>query len=245
MIDRQLEPAADERARPATPIERPERIRVRPAATSRVGRRGRLPGIVITATSVFLTLALVKPWAGPTRPRPLIQGSYPPATVTPTIAGSSDGLDAQCGEPLGWTVFTRERWNGQLVRAWRAVEPSAAADGPLDPAVPLIRVGKETSALGYCSPMGDDERPPGGVSISAWRIVGPDAEHPAAIAVTLDSLVPSWPVRLGALFRPVVGAPARDPSGAATWALGRYVFALRARDWERWWAVNIPASQPA
>lgn len=281
MIDHEREHRADDAAAEAPRVGRPERLRVLPTATVRVGRRARLPGVLVAVTAVFLTLALVKPWAGPARPQLLVQGSYALPSAAPTAAGATAELEAQCGEPLGWTVFTRERWNGRMVRAWRAVEPSVAAGGPLDPAVPLIRVGESISALGYCSPWDADARPPGGVSISAWRIVGRDAEHPAVIALTLESVVPGWPVELGALFGPGAGAPdpvsgdprasgdpggsgdprasgapggsgdasgsgaPRDPAGGATWSLGRYVFALRTRDWERWWAVTVPAPQPA
>lgn len=262
MIDQALEDAADERAPLAPPIQRPERIRVRPAATVRVGRRGRLPEALVALTVVFLVLALAKPWASPPRPRLLVQEAFALPSAGPAIAGATAELEAQCGEPLGWTIFTRERWNGQMVRAWRAVEPAKMASGPLDPAVPLIRVGASIAALGYCSPWGDGERAPLQVAISAWHIVGPDAEHPAADPLTLGSVVPGSPIGLGALFGPDTGepvhasppatpaaTPAATPggvaSGAATWALGRYVFALRTRAWERWWAVNIPPARPA
>lgn len=230
-----------------------ERARLVPAATVRIGRRGHQPGVFVAITAAFLVLAIAKPWAGPAQPRPLVQSSFVlPSAATPDGATVIDpiaqALEVQCGEPLGWRVFTHEDFLGRTFRTWRSVVPMVSASGPLDPAVPVIQVGPTIEALGYCSPWTDGERPPVGVTVSAWRIAAATTPDPTAQAVPLESIIPEWPIDLGALFSPgtsgaTVSARDRAPfavgTGARSWSIGRYVFAIRAPGWERWWAVNI------
>jgi len=250
-----------------------------PTVTVRIARRGRQTGWLFTIIAVFIVIAVAKPWAGgPRPPRPLVQGSFVLPTPTPAAfpgpPAAAEALQLQCGEPLGWRVFTHEEFLGRTVRTWRAVEPALAAWGPLDPRVPVIQVGPLIDALGYCSSWTRADRPPADVAVSAWRIGGSDRDGETAVAVPLESLVPEWPTDLGALFSPATGnAPGR--SGSATgsgspsaspsegdsrtgneigsvrdapdvsWSLGRYVFAVRADGFERWWAVNISRPGPA
>ena len=242
-----------------------------PTATVRLARRGRQTGWLIAVLAVFVVIAVAKPWAGgPRPPRPLVQGSFALPTATPAAfpgpPAAAEALQLQCGEPLGWRVFTHEEFLGRTVRTWRAVEPALAAWGPLDPGVPIIEVGPMIDALGYCSSWTRADRPPADVAVSAWRIAGSDRSGETAVAVPLESLVPEWPTDLGALFSPGAGnGPARGagvPGGAASgsagnggdavsgagdpsWSLGRYVFAVRANGFERWWAVNISRPGPA
>lgn len=278
----------------------PNAGRIVPIPTVRIGRPSRQPGALAALVAVFLVLAITKPWAGPVRPNVLVQGSFTIPSSTPATVGVNPivaELQLQCGEPLGWRVFTREGFLDRTIRAWRFVEPVASVSGPLDPAVPVVQVGPTIEALGYCSSWSDGERPPDGAMVSAWRISGPDRPDPTAVLVPLDSLVPEWPIDLGALFGPGTangaaasarpdpsgdrrpgpsGGPSGDPgplaspgtgarpsedpgnvgdrhlnwgtqavAGSPAWSLGRYVFAVRAPGWERWWAVNISRPGPA
>jgi hypothetical protein len=240
-----------------------------PTATVRMARRGRQTGWLVAFLSAFIVIAVAKPWAGgPRPPKPLVQGSFALPTATPVaIPGppaAALALQLQCGEPLGWRVFTHEEFLGRTVRTWRAVEPALAAWGPLDPGVPIIEVGPMIDALGYCSSWTRADRPPADVAVSAWRIAS-DRAGETAVAVPLESLVPEWPTDLGALFSPAAGnRPARGGSAPGSpaiasgdgagigsdaadpsWSLGRYVFAVRADGYERWWAVNISRPGPA
>jgi hypothetical protein len=237
-----------------------------PTATVRVARRGRQTSWLAAVLAALVVVAVAKPWGGGVaRPAgPLVQGSFvlpsEPAAPFPGPPAAAEALQSQCGEPLGWRVFTHEEFLGRTVRTWRAVEPALAASGPLDPGVPIIQVGPMIEALGYCSSWTRADRPPSGVAVSAWRIAGSERAGQTAVAVPLESLVPEWPTDLGALFSPAAGgAAARGGSGNATgnggdarsdapeasWSLGRYVFALRADGFERWWAVNISRPGPA
>ncbi|MEA2607620.1 MAG: hypothetical protein QOI00_2377 [Chloroflexota bacterium] len=230
-----------------------------PTATVRIARHGRQTGWLAALLAVFIAIAMAKPWAGgPQPPGPLVQGPFVLPTATPAAVpgppAAAEALQLQCGEPLGWRVFTHEEFIGRTVRAWRYVEPALAARGPLDPGVPIIQVGPSIEALGYCSSWTRDDRPPADVAVSAWRIDGSDRAGETAVAVPLESLVPEWPTDLGALFSPAAAnAPAKGGSGAgarsgapdASWSLGRYVFAVRADGFERWWAVNISRPGPA
>lgn len=263
----------DEPNRDAPEPRWPDAGRISPIATVRIGRRGRQPAALVGMVAIFLVLAVAKPWAGPIRSKPLAQGSFTIPSEAPIaklgVDPVAEALHIQCGEPLGWRVFTHEGFLGKTVRAWRFVEPAAFVSGPLDPAVPVIQVGPMIEALGYCSPWTDGERPPDGAVVSAWRISSPGRPDSTAVAVRLESLVPAWPIDLGALFSPGAAATP-DPSGSSgsippagpsnpagppaspsvgdggiasagdrPWSIGRYVFAVRAEGWERWWAVNI------
>lgn len=199
----------------------------------------------------FLGIALVKPWVGA-----VLAPAPPLPTVAPTALPSlgPDPLAAlreHCQEPLGWRVYSRETWLGREVRTWRSVEPLSRVTGPGDPAIPVVALGPSVEALGYCSPWTTAERPPADATVSAWRRndVARGGEH--LVVVTLRAIAPDEATPLGALFAGIdVG---RDPpAGAARgWPAGRYVFAVRARDWQRWWVVEIgvpdaaPTPRPA
>jgi hypothetical protein len=250
----------------------PDGAESRPTATVRVARSSRQTGWLAALVAGFIVIMVAKPWAGAARPpRPLVQGSFSLPTATPALIpgppAAAEALQVQCGEPLGWRVFTHEGFLGQTLRAWRFVEPAASASGPLDPGVPIIQVGPTIEALGYCSSWTRDERPPADVAVSAWRIAGSVTADETAVAVRLESLAPEWPTDLGALFSPGAGSVgAVNASGGAgagsggvgsgdsdgrggapdsSWSLGRYVFAVRGAGFERWWAVNISRPGPA
>lgn len=209
--------------------------------TVRLGSGGRGPSTVAVLIAVFVALALVKPWSwgdgGAPRPTPRV----PAAPVSVPSADPLAALRAHCQEPIGWRMYSRERWARMTVRSWKSFAPAYGASGPLDPAIPVIPVGAKVDALGYCSPWSDGERPPAGADVSGWR-VGADLGYgarPFAVSIVLQPVDPSWPSVLGALYGPPVNR--FDPNAIETvgWPAGRYVFAIRAPGYERWWGVDI------
>jgi hypothetical protein len=230
----------------------------RPAATlttARLGGSGRGPAVVAAMIAAFVVVALLKPWPGPGAPRPTPQL---PARTAPTAAASVDPLAQlrlHCQEPLGWRVFSQERWLAMTVRSWRSLQPAYGATGPLDPAIPVVPIVATLDGLGYCSPWTDDQRPPDGATVDGWQIVDPISRPDgrtsgAAVAavVPLRPLTPGWSTVLGALYAPPVGASGATGGGGTGWATGRFVFAVRAPGYQRWWAVDLESpsgEQPA
>lgn len=263
--------ATTDELRPATGAHRPGATRM----TGRLGSAGRGPGWLAAILIGFVALAIVKPW-GPADPagRAPDTGTRParptdaPAPVDPLAA-----LRAHCQEPLGWRVYSRERWADGTFRSWRSMVPLATANGPLDPRIPVAPLGRVVEAVGYCSPWRTAERPPDGLVVTAWRIEPVAADGRALVEAV--GLIPfrSFPASpLGALFAAPARSPdptaatlppdgpggprssgrAAGPAGSApdatvapAWAAGRYVFALRDGAWERWWAVEIEEREGA
>jgi hypothetical protein len=223
--------------------------RSRPPAAVRIADGGRGPFLLAALILVFIVGAVLKPWASAARPQGLIQGATPqPTAVAPSVEPDAlAGLRAQCEEPKGWRVYSRGGFLDLAVRVWRSVEPATAAAGPLDPAMPLIQVGVVNEAVGYCAPWAGAERPPDVSLVSAWRLARDAGGSLAAVAVPLVRVAPDRASVLGALYAgPADGSGPADGTAAA-WPLGRYVFAVRSPEWERWWAVDIstPNTAPA
>jgi hypothetical protein len=208
--------------------------------TIRLASPGRGPGIATVLIAIFVALALVKPWAaGPGAPRPT-----PRATVVPVVAPSVDPLAElrrHCQEPVGWRIYSRERWAKMTVRSWKSFDPAFGASGPLDAEIPILPLGAQIDALGYCSPWTGGERPPTDATVSGWRItsVTGDGARTSANPIALRPVDPGWPSVLGALYGPPVNR--FDSSAVETlgWPGGRYVFAIRAPGFARWWGVLI------
>ncbi len=216
-----------------------------PTATVLIARRDRRPLVVLFLLVVFLATAIGKPWSWGSPPgdpgSPRLDGVAAALATAGDGAGptaldatgaAQDRIRAHCQDPLGWRVYTRERWSGAAVRVWRRLEPATTANGPVDPAIPTVEVGPEVAALGYCSPWSGDEEPPIGAVVSAWRIEpGASTPEPIAAVQPLVLVAPAQPTVLGSLF---------DPAGVpGQWPVGRFVFAVRAGDWARWWTVVV------
>jgi hypothetical protein len=218
-----------------------------PPAPVRIAGGGRGPLVLAALILVFVSGAVLKPWASAARPQGLVQAATPhPTEVAPAVEPDAlAGLRAQCEEPEGWRVYSRGGFLDLAVRVWRSVEPATAAAGPLDPAMPLIQVGVVNEAVGYCAPWTGAERPPEVSLVSAWRLARDAGGSMAAVAVPLVRVAPDRASVLGALYAgPADGSSAADGTTAG-WPLGRYVFAVRSPVWERWWAVDISAPSPA
>jgi hypothetical protein len=227
----------------------------RSTPTVRIVGRDRWPVALAGLIGLFLIGALVKPRLGPGDVPP----AFEPAAGVPSAPDRSIGPDLlaglrdHCQEPLGWRVYSREIWLGRPVRTWRSVEPVNGASGPADPAIPIVPLGPAVDALGYCSPWTGPERPPDDARVSAWHRDDAARGGDGLIVAALRTIAPDEPTALGALFGglPQPGAASRasaeTSSGAGAgatpglfgWPAGRYVFVLRAADWERWWAVQV------
>jgi hypothetical protein len=207
---------------------------------------------VTTVIVVFLFGALWKPWAPPPGSRPLVQGPIPTASPIPSTLPIDElaELRRECDEPGGWRVYSREGFLDRIVRVWRSVEPAPAPAGPLDPAIPLVQAGPANEALGYCAPWSGPERPPADSVVTAWQVAlgagRPGSPAPdSAIPVRLIRILPARASVLGAVYEGPGGKPgALDGRTGGGWTVGRYVFAIRATGWERWWSVEISGPGP-
>lgn len=217
----------------------------------RVGGTDRIPLAIGALIGGFLLLALAKPWGAISSLPP----AFPSTSVAPSLAAvaaartpepaSLLSLREHCQEPLGWRAYSREGRNGRALRAWYSVDPTAQAAGPLDPGIPSVQLGPGIDALGYCSPWSGTELPPDDAIVRAWRL---EAAPGKATVLGLQSIAPIVPTILGNLY--VVrddGTRAETrastvTAGTSGWPAGRYVFALTADDWQRWWAVDIAAA---
>ena len=149
-------------------------------------------------------------------------------------------LRHHCEEPVGWRVYTSERWARLTVRSWKTIDPADGASDPLDPAIPIIPLAAQIDALGYCSPWTDPERPPADAVVNGWRLT-PDGSgvQPIAERIVLRPADPGWPSVLGALYGPPANRFDPNAIGTIGWPSGRYVFEIRAPGFERWWGVDI------
>ncbi len=196
----------------------------------------RLYAVIVVLLGVIVVLA-IRPWGGDTA-APANPGQAPQtgaAAVSPTATtatpggpdasaptvppvGPRAGLDVTCGSPSGWRAATLQAWAGrdEPIRSWIAIEPVEAADA-LDPSIPFAPVATGVvTALGYCAPLGDAERPPAVAVASMWALAD---DH--AVPLTLVPLEPATPDALGGLWlRPpevtddLAGASAPGPLAA-------------------------------
>lgn len=223
--------------------------RAGPATTMRLAGRGHGPSAVVAVIGLFLAVAWIKPW-------PVAAPAPPRGAAAPTIAPTStpdplSNLKYHCQEPSGWRVYARERWGGRLLRSWRTLDPARAATGPLDPAIPVVPLGASISSLGYCSPWNTLERPPAGAVVEVWRLTpaaGPAAGWSAS-QVRPGTSEPAPATILAGLFGPPAGSGGSERAASISWTTGRWVFAIRASGFERWWAIDIqppalPSGQP-
>jgi hypothetical protein len=224
--------------------QRPDGTRPPPPMASsmvRFAAADRGSALLVLAVAVFVAAAIIKPWPSGGAPQP---AHHRVATAPPTAEPTIDplaGIRNDCQDPAGWRIFSRERWSGGVLRSWRTLDPVQNATGPLDPAIPVIPIGPEIVALGFCATWTGPDRPPDGATIQAWRLppaIGTSAT--VAVPIDLTAVIATLRPPFGGLYAPP-DAPvnARDPEGSAVWNAGTYVFALRGSAFGRWWAVGI------
>ncbi len=231
----------------------------------------RLYAVIVVLLGVIVVLA-IRPWGDDAAPP--ANGGVEPATAPAALATSLDpgaspptappvgpeaGLDVTCGSPSGWRAATLQAWAGreQPIRSWIAIEP-VEAQSALDPSIPFAPVATGVvTAIGYCAPLGDAERPPAVAVASLWALAGD-----RAVPLTLLPLEPAAPDALGGLWlRPpevtgdLAGAPSPGagssgapssstpavPGGAELWPPGRYAIELASPggDYHRWLGIEI------
>jgi hypothetical protein len=211
----------------------------------------RLYAVIAVLLGVIVVLA-IRPWGDDAQaPASGDVAQATPATVdtpagsdstssTPPSAGPEAVLDVTCGSPSGWRAATLQAWLGrsQPIRSWIAIEPVDATSA-LDPSIPFAPVATGVvTAIGYCAPLGDDERPPAVAVASLWALAG---DH--AIPLTLLPLEPATPDALGGLWlRPAeVTGDSVAGGNADLWPPGRYAIELASPggDYHRWLGIEI------
>jgi hypothetical protein len=202
---------------------------------------------VIAVLVGIIALLIVRPWgdgtdtpeAPPAASRSTVASGSGPAPTGPQSGSGPVGdpyaeLRVTCGSPSGWRAATLQAWAGRarLIRSWIAIEPTEAT-GPLDPVIPFAPVATDVvTALGFCSPLDEVQRPPESTVAALWAIRGD-----RALPLTARLVEPSSPNALGALWGPApeVG----DRAGA--WPPGRYVIELSTPTgaYHRWLGIEI------
>ena len=189
----------------------------------RVGHSGRRTAVGVTAATLLLVVAILKPWAGAA---PVTSPSATPlqfvAAVTAAAPSpSSSGGDVAaplCDSPDGWRIVADDVELGRSVRTWIVADVEYSTIPPVRSTVPVTAVvSRGVSSLGFCRP--PDSAGAGRTVWSAtlWRQSG-DAADAAAWQAAAE-LTP-LPGAIGALAAPVGGA-------IATWPPGRYLLEAR------------------
>ena len=187
--------------------------------------------------------------AQPSAARPASTTPPPDASAVaePTPGALAAGLDETCGSPSGWRAATLQDWAGRStpIRSWIAIEP-VTASGAADPAVPFAPVATGiVTAIGYCAPLGDAERPPAAAVASLWAV-----RDGQAIPLSLLPLEPSSPDALGGLWRrppevtdePAGSGPVTDRGPRRRLAAGplrRSSSPAPGGDYHRWLGIEI------
>jgi hypothetical protein len=221
-----------------------------PVPTVRVARSR--PGLsrAVAVAALLVALAFVKPWDQLSR-GPLVPGRrlVPPtavaaavpdaasATIVPTPEPSLERDQIAC--PVGdWQVVSLDRLATWTVRTWLPASP-AAADGPLDPAIPTIALeSPAVLAVGLCAPGTTDAAGDAAASVAArvvgaWRLSGGRAS-----AIVVSTLIGPTPTSVRAdlalLYRPDATGPDR------AWAPGRYVLEVDSGAGRRFIGLLVP-----
>jgi len=226
---------------PERPTDRPRAgadERAAAPALVRVGGSSPITPAWIALAAGVVAMLVVKPWGGgdttTTAPHPstvaqaAIASIAAPASSPPRSAGEIIADD--CRAPSGWRIYTTERWRGQTVRIWWAIEP-VAATSPADPRIPYLSiVAEDVPALGYCAPLYGPGRPPDNATVRLWaaNTDGTVAElHPRRVQPPFES-------SLVALYAPPGASGDRiDPT--ITWPTGRYLFSTTSH----WFGVDL------
>jgi len=234
-----------------------ERLVVVPIA--RIGGRGRTLEACVAVVAAVLAIAIAKPWAaldGSSRGAPdrLPTGSAagvasvsravaPGSTVAPaataTGAGAASGV---CLSPQGWRLVVDQSLVGYRTRDWIAAVP-AAASGPLDPAIPVLRVvATQVSALGYCAPSESAVAGELPRRMTIWQLVRGGGRAVPMLRTTVPvgglGVAAAYPASASA----VGPSPPADVRRALDWPPGRYILQVGAGNdgaRDRWLTVAL------
>ena len=188
--------------------------------------------------AAFVLAAVLKPWGGGGPVAATLRPDLAvPIAVTPvpTEDRTATGLAvATCLGTGAWRVASLETWRNRDVRVWRAIDPVAAATGPLDPAIPAVPVVADVlSGLGWCAPAFGPDLPVGPARVRAWLVVDGVARVVALRQVQpVDGVTP-----IAALYLPSSGA----------WTSGLVVFEYRdsGTGAARWFAAELRILAPS
>jgi len=241
---------------PVAVNENPNELR-----TERVGSGGvsRAVPILTFVIGIFLGAAIVKPWdlLFPASEASVIAAPTVLATPIPstTPEPSASPPAAECAFAGGWRVFalgqpdalggdgstvrppasdapTRFGDIGNPLRRWLEVDPLVAGTGPRDPRVPFVAiVSDRIGGIGFCPPQEGLDGPPAGARFDAWSLDA--AGNPSALTLKAVS------VGAASIQVPVFIGSDRLRNGDDHWAPGRYVFAVAAAAYDRWFGVEI------
>ena len=207
--------------------------------------------------ALVIAIAFVKPWGevgkAPTPgPRRVAATATAGPTPQPTEDESAEGLAAPvCLGAGAWRIASIETWRDHDVRVWRAVEPVAAASGPLDPAIPTVPLlGLEVEALGWCAPAYGAEQPVGPARVDGWIVLN----GVATLLELRQVLPPRGSTALAGLYVPVAPcalgvpcAPAQTRFVTQRWVTGRVVFRYedRGAGTTLWFGADVELYAPA
>jgi hypothetical protein len=216
--------------------------------------QGRMPAVggtrpLLLTVLAFVILATVKPWGEPEPAAipPIAIEVTPQPTATPLGRPLTAGeLVADfCMDPVGWRVYTEERWGGHDVRSWKAVEPIATATGPLDPEIPAIPVpARLVRVIGWCAPRLADGSNPRASLVHVWEVGPTVSGGHGATSITLQRLRPPIASPLGAVYQ-APGRASEDRGAAAGWPSGHFVFQVASTaspGVDAWFALEIMIS---
>lgn len=213
--------------------DRPTAVPVRPGERSTTAFR------VTFALGLFIAVAIVKPWGEPT-PRTSGDSGVLPGPTSGSSGGGIAGLPepsveaaeaaTSCLSSDSEQLVVVERWPGNEIRSWIAVD-DVAASGPLDPAMTSTDVfAAHAIGIGVCAPTDEATRSavPGesarGGGHAAVIVDVQSISNPAASAAPVDLGAPVELPLLGTgpdavrLYRLLV--PASADGGAAASADG-------------------------
>lgn len=214
-------------------------VAVRPIAPARARRAGAAVPIVVVLAAVVLISRVLWPVTGdPTDDRGHAGVVVPPVAsqAPPHGTRSAQVLDPSCTQPRSWRVASIETWPGGLAQVWRVAQ-AQPADGPLDPAIPVVDVSAASvEAIGWCAPVDGPNRPPAGVEASLFRLTNGLA-LPVETSLRADVLSNAD----GQLW-----VPRSSGNRALSWSSGAYVIRIATAqgDWVRWLGIEVNAYGP-
>jgi hypothetical protein len=213
---------------------------------TRLGPRDRGPARIVLAIALLVATAIAKPWSWGAEGA--ASGAPPANRPVAAVAGDPSATPAAraltCRDRPVWRVVAYVA--GEQAGGYRVdIVPATRAAGPLDDDLPVVRMPTGVTDLGYCAPQRGPERPPSGARLTVWLML--DAEHAGGDPAALELVRISLPTdaRSGALYSPAsIGLWVPASSVQARWPINRYVFALRAGRWQRWWSVRVSDAVP-
>ena len=199
---------------------------------------------LVWTLAILIALAILKPWgSAPSSPLgaafPTVRPT-PVVTPTPRPTTETDIVASFCLEPTGWRVYSAERWAGQGVRAWTAVDPVRFAADAGDPRIPIVPVvSQEVHAIGFCAPVSGAERPPPDATDRVYEVTTVEVDGQPVTRV-----VQMTPTRIEPPGRASYLGASYVPRRGSTWASGVYVIRIEGSGYSRWFGIRVEIVRP-